>query len=50
MVRKKKEGQEEDIKYGKILSGIVAIEGHFQFERAVFVLNISFRFRMLQLN
>jgi hypothetical protein len=28
----------------------VAIEDHFQFERAVFVLNISFCFRMLQLN
>jgi hypothetical protein len=30
--------------------GIVAIEAYLQFERAVLVLKISFRFRLLQLN
>ena len=34
----------------ELQSGIVAIEAYFQFERAVFVLQISFRFRVKQLN
>jgi hypothetical protein len=34
----------------KLQSGIVAIEAYLQLERAIFVLKISFRFRLLQLN
>jgi len=34
----------------QLLYRIVAIGGYFKFERAVFVLDIYFRFRMLQLN
>ncbi len=34
----------------ELKSGIVAIEAYLTFERAVFVLDIYFRFRMLQLN
>jgi hypothetical protein len=34
----------------ELQSGIVAIEAYLQLERAVFVLQISFRFRLLQLN
>jgi hypothetical protein len=34
----------------ELQSGIVAIEAYLQLERAVFVLKISFRFRLLQLN
>ncbi len=48
MVTIKKGVRKETV--SQLLSGIVAIEDYFQFERAVFVLNISFRFRMLQLN
>ena len=33
----------------ELQSGIVVIEANLQFERAVFVLKISFRFRMLVL-
>jgi hypothetical protein len=39
MVTKKKRGQEGASK-NQLLSGIVAIEDHFQFEHAVFVLNM----------
>jgi hypothetical protein len=39
-----------DVGQIELPSGIVAIEAYFQFERAVFVLKISFRFRLLQLN
>jgi hypothetical protein len=31
----------------ELQAGIVAIEAYLQFERAVFVLKISFRFRLL---
>ncbi len=31
-------------------SGIVAFDAYLQFERAVFVLKLSFRFRLLQYN
>ncbi len=34
----------------QLQSGIVATEGYLQFERVVFVLEIYFRFRLLQLN
>jgi hypothetical protein len=34
----------------QLRSGIVAIEAYLQFERAVFVLKIYLRFRLLQLN
>jgi hypothetical protein len=34
----------------ELQSGIVAMEAYLQFERAVFVLKISFRFRLLELN
>jgi hypothetical protein len=34
----------------ELQSVIVAINAYLQFERAVFVLKISFRFRLLQLN
>jgi LytS/YehU family sensor histidine kinase len=34
----------------ELQSDIVAIEAYLQLERAVFVLKISFRFRLLQLN
>jgi hypothetical protein len=34
----------------ELQSGIVAIDAYLQLERAVFVLKISFRFRLLQLN
>jgi hypothetical protein len=34
----------------QLLSGIVAIEGYLQFERAIFVLKFYFHFRLLQLN
>jgi hypothetical protein len=34
----------------ELQSGIVAIQAYLQFEHAVFVLKISFRFRLLQLN
>jgi hypothetical protein len=34
----------------ELQSGIVAIEAYLQLERAVFVLKISFRVRLLQLN
>ncbi len=34
----------------ELQSGIVATESYLQLERAVFVLKISFRFRLLQLN
>jgi hypothetical protein len=34
----------------ELYSGIVAIEDNLPFERAVFVLKIYFRFRLLQLN
>ncbi len=34
----------------ELQSGIVAIEAYLQLEHAVFVLKISFRFPLLQLN
>jgi hypothetical protein len=34
----------------ELQSDIVAIEAYLQFEHAVFVLKIYFRFRLLQLN
>ncbi len=34
----------------ELQSGIVAIQAYLQFEHAVFVLKIYFRYRLLQLN
>ncbi len=42
-------GRNGDSTVVELRSGIVAIQAYLQFERAVFVLKISFRFRLLQL-